>query len=91
MNKRKAETLIEIVIAMGLFGVIMSGLFDFMANQTLALTRMKEREELMVYAQKYISNGDFSSRTEGDIEYNLTNNTLTVTKMKKSSIKLVIQ
>ena len=53
--KRKAETLIEIITAMTVFGVISAGLFDFIANQTLHLARIRDRENMLFAAQKLIS------------------------------------
>ena len=55
MKKRKAETLIEIITAMSVFGVISYGIFDFMANQTLHLARVRNRENMLYAAQKLIS------------------------------------
>lgn len=60
MTHRKAETLIEILVAMGIFVTVMAGVFDFMANQTVALARNREREKIMYHVQKFIVSGDFS-------------------------------
>ena len=60
MTHRKAETLIEILVAMGIFVTVMAGVFEFMANQTIALARNREREKIMYHAQKFIISGDFS-------------------------------
>ncbi len=55
MKKRAAETLIEIIVAMTVFGVISYGVFDFMANQTLHLARINNRENMLYAAQKLIA------------------------------------
>ena len=57
MKKRTAETLMEVVIAMTLFGIIMSGVFDFMANQAKALSHRNAHNKLMYHVQKYVNSG----------------------------------
>ena len=57
--KRKAETLIEIITAMTVFGVISYGIFDFMANQTLHLARIRDRENMLYAARRLISCSSF--------------------------------
>ena len=57
MKKRTAETLMEVVVAMTLFGIIMSGVFDFMANQAQAISRRNEHNKLMYHVQKYVNSG----------------------------------
>ena len=59
MMKRKAETLIEIVIAMTVFGIMSAGIFDFMANQTLHLARVRNRENMLYAARRLISCSSF--------------------------------
>ena len=80
--KRAGETLIEVIMAMTIFGVIFAGISDFMANQTLALARAKDREKMMYYAQRYIISGDYDNREvkEWETKFTFDNNTLTVTK-----------
>ncbi len=58
LKKRIADTLVEVIIAMAAFGIIMSGTFDFMANQTLAMVKMRERDDVDFWAQKWINSGD---------------------------------
>ena len=55
-SKRKAETLAEIVASMAAFGVIMSGLCEFMAGQTNFIARTKHRDTLMYKMQELVSN-----------------------------------
>ena len=79
---RAGETLIEVVTAMTIFGIVSAGIFDFIANQTLALARAKDRENMMYYAQRYVISGDYSSYNvdEWGTDFTFSNNTLTVTK-----------
>ena len=58
MKRRKAETLMEVLTAMTVFGIIMIGFSDFMAEQTTALARTKNMDKVMYYAQKWINSGD---------------------------------
>ena len=60
LKRRVAETLMEVLTAMAVFAIIIEGFSDFMANQTIALARAKDREKIMYYAQRWISSGDYS-------------------------------
>ena len=53
--KRKGETFTEFLVATAVFGIMMGGLFEFMANQSETLSDIKNRDELMFYAQKYVN------------------------------------
>ena len=66
LKRRTAETLIEIVTAMTVFGVISYGIFDFMANQTLHLARIRDRENMLYAAQKLISCSSFDKVPEAN-------------------------
>ena len=57
MKRRAAETLMEIVVAMTLFGIIMSGVFEFMANQAQAISKRHEHRILMNGVQKFVNSG----------------------------------
>lgn len=77
--KRKADTLVEIIIAMLVFGIIMSGTFDFMSNQTMALVRMRERDDIMYQVQRYINYG--TEYTEADnVKIESQDNIITASK-----------
>lgn len=85
--KRKAETLIEIITAMTVFGVISAGLFDFIANQTLHLARIRDRENMLFAAQKLISCSSvdvdvtaFKPVADTGVDYTLHNKVLTLKK-----------
>ena len=82
--KRAGETLIEVITAMAIFGVVFAGISDFMANQTLALARNKKQADMMYYAQRYVISGDYTDRevTEWGVKFtfNKDTNTLTLSK-----------
>lgn len=63
MRKRRGESLAEFLTASLVFGIIMAGLFEFMANQTENLAMIRDRDTMMFYAQRY-HNGD-TSNVEG--------------------------
>lgn len=53
MKRRKGESFTEFLTASLVFGIIMAGLFEFMANQTENVAMIKDRDTMMFYAQKY--------------------------------------
>lgn len=57
MKRRSGETLTEFLVATTVFGIISAGLFEFIANQTETLADIRNKEDLMYYAQRYV-NGD---------------------------------
>ncbi len=50
MRKRRGESLAEFLTASLVFGIIMAGLFEFMANQTENLAMIRDRDDLMFHA-----------------------------------------
>ena len=69
LKKRIADTLVEVIIAMAAFGIIMSGTFDFMANQTLAMVKMRERDDIDFWAQKWLNTSyDVFTKNSSTIE-----------------------
>ena len=52
--KRKGETFAEFLVATAVFGIMMGGLFEFMANQSETLSDIRNRDTFMYYAQKYV-------------------------------------
>lgn len=81
MKKRTADTLVEVIIAMAAFGIIMQGTFDFMANQTLAMVKMRERDDIDFWAQKWINTSfDLEKDDWGDDKKQKTYNSITITK-----------
>ena len=51
--KRKAETLVEIITAMAIFGVMLGGICDFMSNQTANVAYIMKRDDMMFAVQEY--------------------------------------
>lgn len=92
--KRKGETFTEFLVATTVFGMIMAGIFEFMANQTENLARIRDMDDLMYYAQRFEAiSGDKTLQnnytcTEGNIKYKLTDNNknLIVTKNDNTSL-----
>ena len=50
MTKRKAETIVEVVTAMAIFGLIMAGVSDFIAGQTKNVADILDRDAIMSHA-----------------------------------------
>ena len=50
--KRKGETFTEFLTASMVFGIMMAGLFEFMANQTQTVANIRDRDNLMYLAQR---------------------------------------
>mgnify|MGYP002625460799 CR=1 FL=1 len=95
MKKRAAETLIEIITAMMIFGIIMGGFYrmgggisDFIANQSIAVARRKDREKIIYYAQRWLASGDvrITEADGGKIKFSFADNVLTVAKGKTSMV-----
>lgn len=100
MKKRAAETLIEIITAMMVFGIIMGGIpnisgtratggiSDFIANQSIAIARIKDREKIIYYAQRWLASGDvrITEADGGKIKFLFEDNVLTVAKGKTSMV-----
>ncbi len=82
MKKRKAETLIEIVVAGAVFLVMMGGICDFIAGQTLLVARAEERLKVKYYAQKWVNSGDttITEADGGEVKFSYEDDMLTVTK-----------
>lgn len=76
---RRAESLIEFLTSLTVFGIIMSGLCEFISSEYRHIASMKARDELFFYAQCYLNDKDFTS---GDISIRRDENFLTVKKGK---------
>ena len=94
--KRKAETLVEIITAMTVFGVISAGIFDFMANQTLHLARIRDRENILYAAQKLIACSsvdvnvpDFKPVADTGVEYTYITSTKVLTLRKGNAVMTI--
>ena len=55
MKRRKAETLTEFLVAMVLFSVIMTGVFNFVANQTENAARIKNWDFFTFRTNKWLN------------------------------------
>lgn len=68
--KRKGETFTEFLTASMVFGIMMAGIFEFMANQTQTIANIKDRENLMYHAERFMAfSGD---KTREDDNYSCT-------------------
>lgn len=53
MKKRKAETLVEFLMASFIFVEIMAGVLSFIANQTETLANIRSRDAIMFHVQRF--------------------------------------
>lgn len=53
--KRKGETFAEFLTAAVVFGLIAASMFEFMANQTQTLANIRDRDNLMYYAGRFMA------------------------------------
>ena len=95
--KRKAETLVETLTAMTVFGIISAVIFGFLANQTLHLARVRDRKHMLFAAQKLISCSSFDVNVtafkpvaDTGVEYTLDDHILTL-KKGSSTMSLTVQ
>ncbi|MBQ3402338.1 MAG: hypothetical protein IJG65_03045 [Synergistaceae bacterium] len=69
--KRKGETFTEFLAAMTIFGIMMGGMFEFIAGQTENLTNIKDRDDMMFYAnwlsQQTLNGDNFNSVHGGKV------------------------
>ena len=66
MRRRKAETLVEFLMASVVFVEIMAGVLTFIANQTETLVNISNRDTMMFHAQRYMNMGVSYSDYNGD-------------------------
>ena len=69
MIKRKAETLVEIITAMAIFGVMLGGICDFMSNQTANVAYIMKRDDMMFAVQEY-QNRNLSEEVNEEVNIN---------------------
>ena len=78
MKRRAAETLMEVVVAMTLFGIIMTGVLEFMANQAQAISKREEHRVLMNGVRKFVNSGSWGVSSDVSLgvtfKYNGTKN-----------------
>ena len=90
MKRRSGETFTEFLVATTVFGIIMTGIFEFIATQTENLARIRDMDDLMFHAQRY-SNGDTQEK-EG-ITFTLADSSriLKVTKNDSTSLTFTLK
>ncbi len=54
MAKRKGETLVEFITAVTIFGVMMGGILDFIANQTQTMLNVRDRDDMIYEAHRFM-------------------------------------
>ena len=69
--KRKGETLTEFLAAVTVFGLMVSGIFEFIANQTENLADIKNKDDMM-YGAQVVCNWTINNvqDTSGNTVYN---------------------
>ena len=63
--RRKGETLTEFLTAATVFGLMMAGIFEFIANHTETLADIRDKDELMYHAQRFAAVSRDISGTTG--------------------------
>ena len=91
MRRRKAETLVEFLMAAFIFTEIMTGVLSFIANQTETLVNIRNRDTMMFHAQRFrnmgVSTSAYNSDSvclSDDIRINIDENIMTVKKGKST-------
>ncbi len=80
MIKRKAETLVEIITAMAIFGVMLGGICDFMSNQTANVAYIMKRDDMMFAVQEYQNRNLSEDVNINGVSVDKTSNTITAKK-----------
>ena len=80
--KRKGETFTEFLTSATVFGIMMAGLFEFMANQTQSLANIRDRDNLMYHAGRFMTISrdvtGTTNDTQAGVSFDLTSDILTV-------------
>lgn len=89
MKRRKAETLVEFLMAAFIFTEIMAGVLSFIANQTETLVNIRNRDTMMFHADRFrnmnVSTSEYNSDSvclEDKISINIDGDIMTVSKGK---------
>ena len=85
--KRKGETFTEFLTAIAVFGVIIAGVFEFMANQTKSLADIRDRDNLLFQAQRFMAVSD--DETLKDSDYSCRDDEISFTFSKDAKILTV--
>ena len=93
MRRRKAETLVEFLMAAFIFAEIMTGVLSFIAGQTQTLVNIHNRDTMMFHAQRFRNMGSSTSKYNTDsvclkdnISVDINGDILTVRKGTKSTM-----
>ena len=91
MQRRKAETLVEFLMAAFIFAEIMTGVLSFIANQTQTLVNIHNRDTMMFHVQRFRNMNVSTSEYNDDdvckadnVTMNQSSNTLIVSKGKST-------
>lgn len=91
MKRRKAETLVEFLMAAFIFTEIMTGVLSFIANQTETLVNIRNRDTMMFHAQRFRNMGVSTSEYNSDsvcqkdnVSINIDGDVMTVRKGKST-------
>lgn len=89
--KRKGESFAEFLTAAAVFGVMMAGIFEFTANQTANLAKIRYFDDLMYHAQVYMNAENKPTWDDKDrIAYNSDGTILTIQKKSKETAETAI-
>ena len=64
--KRKGETFAEFLTAAVVFGLIAASMFEFTANQTQILANIRDRDNLMYHAGRFMAVSGDKTRENAD-------------------------
>ena len=91
MRRRKAETLVEFLMAAFIFTEIMAGVLSFIANQTETLVNIRNRDTMMFHAQRFrnmnVSTSEYNSDSvcqKDNVSINIDGDVMTVSKGKST-------
>ena len=91
MRRRKAETLVEFLMASFIFVEIMASVLSFIAGQTETIVNILHRDAMMFHAQRFRNMNVSTSAYNNDdvckadnVTVNQSGNTLTVSKGKST-------
>ncbi len=95
VRRRKAETLVEFLMASFIFVEIMTGILSFIANQTQTLVNIRNRDTMMFHVQRFRNMGVSTSAYNNDdvckadnVTLNQDGNMLTVSRGTKSTMTI---
>ena len=87
--KRKGETFAEFLTAATVFGIIAASMFEFMANQTQTLANIRDRDNLMYHAGRFMAVSGDKTRTNSNYTCNDTKEIVSFTFSQDKNILTV--